>query len=564
MGNEYVMFDVDGTVKAVRQRYLSERESYPAARRRSAGVSLPGYRGRKRGEAVRTRTTVAVAHTSEWLGSYGSAGNGDVGGELSRSLVRIAGYLEAQGLRVSHGMVRLDGLYGSPKLVSQVQQNGIGYLMRSRDYGLLKHPVVVSRLQETEGWETVDGKEYEQRKDLGYIEDGGRGYSSPFRLIVVRTPEAEHQGRLGKRYKGQVYELFITSQSASSLQSGDVLSLYFGRGGFERRLKEEDEEQEMDRWCSWSASGQEFWQILSQWVWNWRVWMGWQQAESPPVRQTLWAGVKALPAVDQLEREELLPRSLWLLREQHCRVRKPVEAGKTPPAPMLAKAWERYGPLEVRTEGSGEPSPSARYRNEDFQVLNSETVICPAGYQMSQISRRQEENGDLRYQFSLSRSICQDCEMRERCLSPQSQGKSGKRVSVVQRQYRADPQLIPLCSALVRSVIERLSEPDISPQAIVWQDIAATQLRREWRKQLAAHELGIQVFSSETKRDQSDSVAMQSRHQREHHRLSWKERAERNRRDPDAMCWRVLLWDAVEQLIWALQRLIEQKPVVTG
>jgi hypothetical protein len=74
-----------------------------------------------------------------------------------------------------------------------------------------------------------------------------------------------------------VYKLFITSQSASSLQSGEVVSLYFGRGGFERRLKEEDEEQEMDGWCSWSGSGQEFWQILSQWVWNWRVWMGWQK-----------------------------------------------------------------------------------------------------------------------------------------------------------------------------------------------------------------------------------------------------------------------------------------------
>ncbi|WP_156434774.1 hypothetical protein [Leptolyngbya sp. O-77] len=121
IGNRYLMIDVDGTVKAVRQRYVSESDRYPGARRRSAGVSLPGYRGRKRGEAVRTRTTVAVAHTSEWLGSYGSAGNGDVAGDLGRALARMQGYLETQGLRVSHGIVRLDGLYGSPKLVSQVQ-----------------------------------------------------------------------------------------------------------------------------------------------------------------------------------------------------------------------------------------------------------------------------------------------------------------------------------------------------------------------------------------------------------------------------------------------------------
>lgn len=89
MGNRYLMFDVDGTVKAVRQRYLSESDRYPGARRRSAEVSKPGYRGRKRGESVRTRTTVAVAQMSEWLGSYGSAGNGDVAGDLGRSIDRM-------------------------------------------------------------------------------------------------------------------------------------------------------------------------------------------------------------------------------------------------------------------------------------------------------------------------------------------------------------------------------------------------------------------------------------------------------------------------------------------
>ncbi|MEP0913306.1 transposase [Leptolyngbya sp. GB1-A1] len=342
-----------------------------------------------------------------------------------------------------------------------------------------------------------------------------------------------------------------------------MLSLYFGRGGFERRLKEEDEEQEMDRLCSWSASGQEFWQILSQWVWNWRVWMGWQEAEVPPVRQTLWSEVKALPDVERLESEEMLPLSLWLLREQHCRVAEPVKAGEPPPAPMIAEAWERYGPLEVRSEGGGKPGESKRYGNEDFQVINAETVRCPAGYEMSQSSSRQAENGDRRYQFSLSGTICENCEVKGRCLSPQTQGKSGKRLSVVQRQYRADPQTVRMCSALMRSVIERLSEPNIAPQAIVWRDIAGTQLRRAWRQQLAGHEIEIELLAPEAKRDEASSVGMQSRHEREHHRLSWEERDERNRRDPDALRWKVKLWEGVESLIQALQRLITQKPGVS-
>jgi hypothetical protein len=40
-------------------------------------VCAPGYLGRKRGEVVRTRTTVLQAHTQQWLGTFSGAGNGD-------------------------------------------------------------------------------------------------------------------------------------------------------------------------------------------------------------------------------------------------------------------------------------------------------------------------------------------------------------------------------------------------------------------------------------------------------------------------------------------------------
>jgi hypothetical protein len=33
-------------------------------------------------------------------------------------------------------------------------------------------------------------------------------------------------------------------------------------------LADEDQEQDSDRWCSHTSHGQEFWQILAQWVWN--------------------------------------------------------------------------------------------------------------------------------------------------------------------------------------------------------------------------------------------------------------------------------------------------------
>lgn len=94
-----VVFDVDGTVCAARQRWLAEdRENYPMAKRRSGISCAPGYRGRKRGEVIRTRTTVAQAQTSEWLGTYGGAGNGNPKGDLERACEGIQRYLEQQGL----------------------------------------------------------------------------------------------------------------------------------------------------------------------------------------------------------------------------------------------------------------------------------------------------------------------------------------------------------------------------------------------------------------------------------------------------------------------------------
>jgi len=47
-----------------------------------------------------------------------------------------------------------------------------------------------------------------------------------------------------------------------------VLDLSLHRGSFETVLADEDGKQDSDRWCSHNPNGQEFWQILCQWVWN--------------------------------------------------------------------------------------------------------------------------------------------------------------------------------------------------------------------------------------------------------------------------------------------------------
>src|SRR6266516_4409079 len=62
-GFERVVFDIDGTREAARQRALPQTEELPPAYRRLDIVCAAGYRGRKRGEVVRTRTVVSQAHS---------------------------------------------------------------------------------------------------------------------------------------------------------------------------------------------------------------------------------------------------------------------------------------------------------------------------------------------------------------------------------------------------------------------------------------------------------------------------------------------------------------------
>src|SRR6266496_2541766 len=68
--------------------------------------------GRKRGEVVRSRTTILQAHTPQWLGSFSGAGNGKAWEELRRAVPQIQHYLTTYQLPAERVLVRLDGLYG--------------------------------------------------------------------------------------------------------------------------------------------------------------------------------------------------------------------------------------------------------------------------------------------------------------------------------------------------------------------------------------------------------------------------------------------------------------------
>ena len=143
-GTAWLVFDVDGTREAARQRAVPQTPDRPEASRRLRQICAPGYLGRKRGEIVRTRTTVLQAHTHQWLGSFGNAGNGEYRVELRRAVAATQSYVQTHQFPEAQAILRLDGQYGTGAVLAELA--GFSYVMRGKDYALVDRAEVQSRL----------------------------------------------------------------------------------------------------------------------------------------------------------------------------------------------------------------------------------------------------------------------------------------------------------------------------------------------------------------------------------------------------------------------------------
>ncbi len=143
-GVSWIVFDIDGTREAARQRALPQTADLPAAQRRLQELCAPGYTGRKRGEVVRTRTVISQAHSYQWLGSFGNQGNGHYREELCQAIKALKSYLAAHHLPEECALLRLDGLYGTGAVLAKLA--GYCFVTRGKDYTVLDQPEIQSRL----------------------------------------------------------------------------------------------------------------------------------------------------------------------------------------------------------------------------------------------------------------------------------------------------------------------------------------------------------------------------------------------------------------------------------
>src|SRR5713101_3308209 len=235
-GQQWVVFDLDGTRQAARQRALPQGPDLPPPQRRLQAVCAPGYTGRKRGEVVRTRTTLLQAHTHQWLGTFGGVGNGDYRGELVRGLSVIVAYQTALGLLPTQALVRLDGLYGNGAIVVDLIVAGVCFVMRGKDYALLDLVQVKERLAlpADEQFTHPESGICRDLFDCGELPVTAQGHHC--RVIVATHAATTARAPIGVTREEVVYELFFTALPAPGFTAADVVKLYLHRGSFETVL----------------------------------------------------------------------------------------------------------------------------------------------------------------------------------------------------------------------------------------------------------------------------------------------------------------------------------------
>jgi hypothetical protein len=486
-GGQWLVIDVDGTRQAARQRALPQTDALPVPHRRFDQVCAPGYQGRKRGEVVRTRTVILQAHTHQFLGTFGGSGNGDYRGELRRALQVIISYATQLGLPTASTLVRLDGLYGDAAPLLDVLSADLGVIARSRAYHLLDLEMVKQTLARTPVHVSTHAESGMTRAlyDCPAVPLTPTG--KEVRLEVATHPVATSFSTVGVERDGIVYELFVSTLPSPAFTASDVLDLYLHRGSFETVLADEDDEQESDRWYSHTPCGQEFAQILAQWIWNLRLELG-QQLSGAQLCTTEFA-----PALEA----------------------KPAPAEKPTPSVI-------YGP----PQWAG-PSFTQGFPGSAFTSQPDGTLRCPANHPLYPQERRPERDGSLRILYAARIGHCRSCPLRAQCQESSTTIKP-RRVSAVFWPLESSPSDLSSAHA---------DAPAASPRApVLWKDWPRCAIRRRWLKVVRSETVSLTESCATPMRSSTmvSSEAVLTRAARAHWRLSWEQRLARNARPSDA------------------------------
>src|SRR3989440_2680086 len=240
-------------------------------------------------------------------------------------------------------------------------------------------------------------------------------------------------------------------------------------------------EQDPDRWVSHTPSGQEFWQIIAQWIWNLRLEFG-QQVSATSMRLTEFA---------------------------YAQIDERVKASES----------VCYGPAQWARR-----SFTKGFAGADFALQPDGTLRCPADHPLYPQERRAERDGSVRVLYAARSGHCRSCPLRAQCQENTTTSKP-RRVSAVFWPLTSPPS----------PPDEPLPEQPAPSRPVLWGDWERCHLRRHWFSLLRTHTVLLtfgrvqQVAGEDVPR-----LDVLTRAQRAHWRLSWQQRLARNARPPTA------------------------------
>ena len=255
------------------------------------------------------------------------------------------------------------------------------------------------------------------------------------RVVIATHGATSSPPTVGVERDGTVYELFVSTLPSPAFTASDVLDLYLHRGSFETVLADEDNEQDSDRWYSHTPCGQEFSQILAQWVWNIRLELG-QQFSATELRITGFAPAFEAEAVSQEE---------------------PRPAEESTPSVI-------YGPPQW-----AHPSFTHGFPGSAFTPQPDGTLRCPANHPLYPQERRRERGGSLRVLYAARIGHCRSCPLRAQCQESSTTLKP-RRVSAVLWPLdasRSDP-----------SPPQEKAPPQLPLAPVLWKDWPRCGIRR--------------------------------------------------------------------------------------
>jgi len=485
-GRRTLIFDADGTRVGVRHRAVPNDADSPRLHRRSAKATAPGYLGRKRGEQVRSRMTVQQRHTGEWLGTFGHAGNGDALARITAICKAIVSYVNARDLSPSAAVVRVDGEHGWLHHVARIREHGLGYLLRCCDYQILHDTALhealaagaIVRIRHADS-----GIERELFDISSYTWSSLRAPPLRTRLVIARRCARPGEPvSVGKLLHGWIYELIVTDRTAAEWDVAKVFSLYQERGSFEGALAQEDEEMTTDRWVCFHPQGQEFWQILCQWVWNLRLRLS---AEAHDARAE---GELVEPDAEATRGEPVVLAPAPSTAESS-------QGQSVAPSDSPAKRIAADAALGDDTTRMPTPSPSTRveevrhvsFGTGHFTRIDANAVVCPANVTMhasERVARR--EGPSVRYQAPPK--ICARCEHSMACRGHARVTAHGHRITLPVLQEGPTDAPLPVRSRTGHALRPPPSLPTAAagPRASFESNWRPTPLRLET---LRGHEL---------------------------------------------------------------------------